>query len=158
VTPPGVVSRLCRTSENSVKAKFSLPHRPGPESLACEGPYYGQVLSVSYVCRVMAFDTIHKKTDSPGCDWNLGPYCASKFSRSPHVTTRNRSQQIHATNATGYVANWQHTPRGLARTPLKAPGPGSLLQRTSQNSYSTQFVNKQECSQECNPKGSGYRE
>src|SRR5215218_6831057 len=30
--------------------------------------------------------------------------------------------------------------------------------RTSENTYSTQFVNKQECSQECNPKGSGYRE
>src|SRR5215208_2961568 len=29
--------------------------------------------------------------------------------------------------------------------------------RTSENFYSTQFVHKQECSQECNPKGSGYR-
>jgi len=26
------------TSENSVKAKFGLPHRPGPEGLAYEGP------------------------------------------------------------------------------------------------------------------------
>src|SRR5215212_11213875 len=39
-----------RTSENSVKAKFSLPHHPRPESPSCEGPKYGWVFSVSYVC------------------------------------------------------------------------------------------------------------
>jgi len=27
-----------RTSENSVKAKFGLPHHLSPESLSCEGP------------------------------------------------------------------------------------------------------------------------
>ena len=42
-----------RTSQNSVITKFSLPHHPGPESLACEGPKYGWVLSVSYVCQAM---------------------------------------------------------------------------------------------------------
>jgi hypothetical protein len=33
--------------------KFSLLHYPGPESLSCEGPHCGRVLSVSYVCRAM---------------------------------------------------------------------------------------------------------
>src|SRR5215208_8080114 len=41
-----------------------------------------------------------------GADGTLGPNCASKFSRSPHVTSRNSSQQIHAMNVPGYVANW----------------------------------------------------
>ena len=27
-----------RTSENSVTVKFGLPHRSGPEGLACQGP------------------------------------------------------------------------------------------------------------------------
>jgi hypothetical protein len=47
--------------------------------------------------RLRTSDTLHKKTGSPGCGGPLGPNSASKFSRSPHVTTRNRSQQIHAT-------------------------------------------------------------
>jgi hypothetical protein len=47
--------------------------------------------------RLRTSDPLHKKTSSPGCGWTLGPNCASKFSRSPHVATRNRSQQIHAT-------------------------------------------------------------
>jgi hypothetical protein len=59
------------------------------------GRYY---LSLMYN-RLRTSDTLHKKTSSPGCGWTLGPNCASKFSRSPHVATRNRSQQIHATNA-----------------------------------------------------------
>ena len=45
--------RYMLTSENPVIAKFSLPHHPGPESLACEGPKYGRVLAVSYVCQGM---------------------------------------------------------------------------------------------------------
>src|SRR5215217_3826392 len=42
-----------RTSQNSVITKFSLPHHPDPESLACEGPQYRWVLSVPYVCQAM---------------------------------------------------------------------------------------------------------
>jgi hypothetical protein len=48
--------------------------------------------------RLRTSDPLHKKTGSPGYGWTLGgPNCASKFSRSPHVTSRNCSQQIHAT-------------------------------------------------------------
>jgi hypothetical protein len=47
--------------------------------------------------RLRTSDALHKKTGSPGGGWTLGPNRASKFSRSPHVTTRNRLQQIHAT-------------------------------------------------------------
>ena len=57
------------------------------------GGYY---LSLMYN-RLRTSDSLHKKTASPGSGWTLGPDCASKFSRSPHVTSRNRSQQIHAT-------------------------------------------------------------
>src|SRR5215218_4388084 len=56
----------------------------------------GHYLSLMYD-RLRTTDTLHKKTSSPGCGWTLGPNCASKFSRSPRVTSRNRSQQIHAT-------------------------------------------------------------
>jgi len=56
----------------------------------------GHYLSLMYD-RLRTTDTLHKKTASPGCGWTLGPNCASKFSRSPHVASRNRSQQIHAT-------------------------------------------------------------
>src|SRR5829696_3150714 len=88
--------------------------------------------------RLRTSDTLHKKTSSPGCGWTLGTNCASKFWRSPHVATRNRSQQIHATNATGYVANWQQEPRVAPSRCLKpCPSGGSLLLRTSENFYST---------------------
>jgi hypothetical protein len=57
------------------------------------GTYYRSLM----YNRLRTSDPLHKKTGSPGCSWTLGPNCASKFSRSPHVATRNRSQQIHAT-------------------------------------------------------------
>jgi hypothetical protein len=31
-----------RTSENSVKRKFALPHSPSPDSLFYEGPHYAK--------------------------------------------------------------------------------------------------------------------
>jgi hypothetical protein len=60
--------------------------------------------------RLRASDTLHKKTGLPGCGWTLGPNCASKFSRSPYVTTRNRSQQIHATGVANVLPIGDKTP------------------------------------------------
>jgi len=60
--------------------------------------------------RLRASDTLHKKIGSPGCGWTLGPNCASKFSRSPHVATRNRSQQIHATGVAKVLPIGNKTP------------------------------------------------
>jgi len=47
------ITPYIRTSENSVWAKFRLPHSPGPEGLTSEGTKYGEVLLVSYVCQAM---------------------------------------------------------------------------------------------------------
>jgi hypothetical protein len=45
-------TEAAQTSENAVGAKFVLPHRPGPEGLAYEGPQHDRrVLSVSFVKR-----------------------------------------------------------------------------------------------------------
>jgi hypothetical protein len=87
---------MLRTSQNSVNAKFGCaPARSAylRRDHNTSGRYY---LCLMYV-RLRTSDPLHKKTGSPGCGWTLGPICASKFSRSPHVTTRNCSQQIHAT-------------------------------------------------------------
>src|SRR5215211_8845141 len=86
------------------------------------GGYY---LSLMYD-KLRTSDALHKKTASLGRGWTLGPNCTSKFSRSPHVASRNRSQQIHATNAPGYVANWQQNPRIAPSRRLKGrPGGGA---------------------------------
>jgi hypothetical protein len=117
--------RKLRTSENSVKTKFGCtPARRDylRRDHNTSGGYYRSLM----YDKLRTSDALHKKTGSPGSGWTLGPNCASKFSRSPHVASRNRSQQIHATNATGYVANWPHAPRIAPSRRLKGrPGGGA---------------------------------
>src|SRR5215208_6157428 len=85
-----------RTSENSVKAKFGCA--PAWSAyLRRDHNTSGRYYLILMYDRLGASDTLHKKTASPGCGRTLGPNYASKFSRSPYVTTRNRSQRIHAT-------------------------------------------------------------
>ena len=78
-----------RLNIRSVNAKFDLPHRPAPESLACEGPQYGRVLSEPYVYRAMIFDVLHKNPRRIGTglrimlDGNFGELCIGEVRHSP---------------------------------------------------------------------------
>jgi len=47
--------------------KFSLPHPPDPESLACEGPKYGRYYQFLMYAGLCTLDTVHKNI----C--NIGP-------------------------------------------------------------------------------------
>src|SRR5215212_11418860 len=85
------------TSENSVKAKFGCAPARSVYRRRDHNTSGRNYPSLMYN-RLRTSDPLHKKTGSPGGGWSLGgPNCASKFSRSPNVTSRNRSQQIHAT-------------------------------------------------------------
>ena len=86
-----------RTSENSVTAKFGCAP-PRSAYLRRDRNTSGRYCRSLMYDRLRTSDPLHKKTGSPGCGWTLGPNCASNFSRSPYVATRNRSQQIHATD------------------------------------------------------------
>jgi hypothetical protein len=76
-------------------AKFVLPHRPALEDRIYEGPQYGQVLSVSYVCEAHPFTSLHKDPciGAGLCDLRRTPLGRSSVETRPGLSDPSACRQ-----------------------------------------------------------------